>query len=384
MIINVQYKPKTQLLRKKLMETLIMNDAADIIIKIFRLYIIRMKYHQTKLAVTRRYSKNTQSSVTGYSYRSFGSNESWNSGSGKCNNLNGGANQLRKRSDNSFSSSNSNDKKSQNSASKSSKYFTTKNFKGFASKLLYGKPKSPLDMKGTTNKESSKILQRGHDEFNSVEYDNREYHESLKSGRPRKCSSSKIDKLNDHLLINSDTSSPPSKTINNAIIKLKDLKIDNSPTSTSTSNLIENASDGNLRKNGGDITPKQNTMKLVGKSLSTSAISHIKPQLITQSSSISATSTATSTSISTSSSSFFSIHENRTKMNKELKDKSKTNHKAMKALRKEKLMRAKEDSYVLVAQKAYCLISSEEMQSSQFQVITVDCLFLSFFIFSCF
>ena len=354
-----------------------MNDAADVIIKMFRLYIIRMKYHQTKLAVTRRYSKNTQSSVTGYSYRSFGSNESWNSGSDKSN-LNGGANQLRKRSDNSFSTSNSIDKKSQNSASKSSKYFTTKNFKGFASKLLYGKPKSPLDMKGSSNKETSKILQRGHDQFNLVEDDHREYHDSLKSGRPRKCSLSKIDKTDDHLLINSETSSPASKTINNInnINRLKDVKNDNSPTSTSTSNLMEIASDVNLRKNGGDITPKQNTMKLVGKSLSTSAISHIKPQLISQS-----TATSTSNPISTSSSSFFSIHENRTKMNKELKDKSKTNYKVIKALRKEKLMRAKEDSYVLVAQKAYCLISSEEMQSSQFQVITVDCLFLSFYFF---
>ena len=355
-----------------------MNDAADKIIKIFRLYIIRMKYHQTKLAVTRRYSKNTQSSMTGYSYRSFGSNESWNSnsGSGKSNNLNGAANQLRKRSDNSFSSSNSVDKKSQNSASKSSKYFTTKNFKGFASKLLYGRPKSPIDMKGSTKKESSKILQRGQDEFNSSEYDNREYHESLKSGRPRKCSLSKIDKLDDI----SDTSSPPSK-INNKLKDLKELKNDNSP--SSTSNLMEIASDNNLRKNGGDITPKQN-MKSVGKSLSTSAISHTKPQLVTQSSSISttnSTSAPTSTSISTSSSSFFSIHENRTKMNKELKDKSKTNYKVIKALRKEKIMRAKEDSFVLVAQKAYCLISSEEMQSSQFQVLIRFLIFLFFCIF---
>lgn len=365
------------------MEILIMNDAADKIIKIFRLYIIRLKYHQTKLAVTRRYSKNTQSSTTGYSYRSFGSNESWNSnsGSGKSN-LNGTANQLRKRSDNSFSSSNSVDKKSQNSASKSSKYFTTKNFKGFASKLLYGKPKSPIDMKGSTKKESSKILQRGQDEFNSVEYDNREYHESLKSGRPRKCSISKIDKLDDI----SDTSSPPSKINNtNKLKDLKELKNDNSP--TSTSNLMEIASDNNLRKNGGDITPKQN-MRLVGKSLSTSAINHTRPQLVTQSSSISTTnSTSTSTSApnstSISSSSFFSIHENRTKMNKELKDKSKTNYKVIKALRKEKIMKAKEDSFVLVAQKAYCLISSEEMQSSQFQVMNCF-LFLLLFIYLCY
>lgn len=353
-----------------------MNDAADKIIKLFRLYIIRMKFHQTKLAATRRYSKINQklSPLTaGYSYRSFGSNESWNSGSGKNNNNNGnGINQLRKRSDNSFSSSNSADKKSQNSASKSSKYFTTKNFKGFASKLLYGKPKSPIDIRGQTIKESSKILQRGQDEFNSSEFDNKEYHEFLKSGRPRKCSLSKINKFDEI----SDTSSPPAKITN----KNKDFKGDNSPILTPY--LGENTAENNLRKSGGEITPNRN-MKIVGKSLSTNAISVTKPQMTNNSSTSTSTSTATasstSTSTSISSSSFFSIHENRNKMNKEIKDKSKTNYTAIKAVRKERIMKAKEDSFVLVAQKAYCLISSEEMQSSQFQVIfdNICCFYYS-------
>jgi hypothetical protein len=352
------------------MEKLIMNDAADKIIKIFRLYIIRMKYHQTKLAASRRYSKINQKMspiIAGYSYRSFGSNESWHSGSGKNNNNNGnGLNSLRKRSDNSFSSSNSVDKKSQNSASKSSKYFTTKNLKGFASKLLYGKPKSPIDIRGQTLKESSKILQRGQDEFNSSEFDNKEYYEFLKNGRPRKCSLSKTEKSDDV----SDTSSPPAKLIS----KNKDFKGDNSPILTPY--LGENSNlDNNLRKSNGEITPKRN-MKIVGKSLSTNAISVTKSQMTnstTSTSSVTATSTASSTSIS--SSSFFSIHENRKKMNKELKDKSKTNNTAIKALRKERILKAKEDSFVLVAQKAYCLISSEEMQSSQFQVIFVAVIF---------
>ena len=65
-------------------------------------------------------------------------------------------------------------------------------------------------------------------------------------------------------------------------------------------------------------------------------------------------------------------------MNNELKDKSKTNNTTIKALRKERILQAKEDSYVLVAQKAYCLISSEEMQSSQFQVIYHYFLYLFF------
>jgi hypothetical protein len=339
------------------MEKLIMNDAADKIIKMFRLYIIRMKYHQTKLAASRRYSKINQKMSplrAGYSYRSFGSYESWHSGSGKNNNNGNGINSLRKRSDNSFSSSNSVDKKSQNSASKASKYFTTKNLKGFASKLLYGKPKSPIDIRGQTNKASSKILQRGQDEFNSSEFDNKEYHEFLNSGRPRKCSLSKTEKFDDV----SDTSSPPAKTIS----KNKDLKGDNSPILTPYLGENSNSAENNLRKSGGEITPKR-SMKIVGKSLSTNAISVTKSQMTSNT-----TSTATLSSTSISSSSFFSIHENRKKMNKELKDKSKTNYTAIKALRKERILQAKEDSFVLVTQKAYCLISSEEMQSSQFQV----------------
>ena len=347
------------------MEKLIMNDAADRIIKIFRLYIIRMKYHQTRLAATRRYSKINQKmspSIAGYSNRSFGSNESWHSGSGKNNSNNGnGINSLRKRSDNSFSSSNSVDKKSQNSASKSSKYFTTKNLKGFASKLLYGKPKSPIDIRGQTNKESSKILQRGQDEFNSSEFDNKEYYEFLKNGRPRKCSVSKTEKCDDV----SDTSSPPAKMIS----KNKDFKGDNSPILTPYIGENSNSTENILRKSNGEITPKRN-MKIVGKSLSTNAISVTKSQM-TNNTTSSASATSTSSSTSISSSSFFSIHENRKKMNKELKDKSKTNYTAIKAVRKERVLKAKEDSYVLVAQKAYCLISSEEMQSSQFQVIFV-------------
>ena len=63
------------------------------------------------------------------------------------------------------------------------------------------------------------------------------------------------------------------------------------------------------------------------------------------------------------------VHKNKQDVNIELKEKQKQNQRNLLRLRKEHSLRIKEDSFYLVTQKAFCLISVEADHSALFQVL---------------
>jgi hypothetical protein len=369
-ITNVQYKPKSDILKKNLMRISVMNDAADKIISIFRLYLAQKKWNEFRSG--KRDSKGSLTGLrflpnsTGQSYRSYGSNDTYSSNTSKST-LSGTAAQGRKRSEGSLAGTNSLGEKKPQSSTRSSKYFTAKHLKGLASKLLYGKPKSPVELRDLLTKEASKLQTRISMELNASDFNDKEFVSNMnmnmnmnvgvKAGRSRKNSiaglrssgGSSIGPVRSSLKFekSSRALSPvlaPYEGETPAEIK----KRKDSDESVSSAKVVSKVEERQARSNE--------------RSVSTSAIQSEREKERSQS----IDSTLYGTSIS--SSSFFSVHENKQKINEELKDRQKRDYKEIKTLLRDRALKAKEKSYVLVTQKAYCLICSEEKHSSLFQV----------------
>jgi hypothetical protein len=352
----------------------VMNDAADKIISIFRLYLAQKKWIEFRSG--KRDSKGSLTGLrflpnsTGQSYRSYGSNDTYSSNTSKST-LSGTAAQGRKRSEGSLSGTNSLGEKKPQSSTRSSKYFTAKHLKGLASKLLYGKPKSPVELRDLLTKEASKLQTRISMELNASDFNDKEFVNNMnmnmnmntnmsvgvKAGRPRKNSiaglrssgGSSIGPVRSSLKFekSSRALSPvlaPYEGETPAEIK----KRKDSDESVSSAKVVSKVEERQARSNE--------------RSVSTSAIQSEREKERSQS----IDSTLYGTSIS--SSSFFSVHENKQKINEELKDRQKKDYKEIKILLRDRALKAKEKSYVLVTQKAYCLICSEEKHSSLFQV----------------
>ena len=366
-IINVQYKPKTDLLRRKLSLIKKMNEAADKIISIIRLYIsIKKSSHSKQMSRNSKSNypgSNTKSSqnINNGTYRTYGSNDSNSNwiGGNKNNGTTNGNIQARKRSD-SFTTSSSFEKNPV-------KYLTAKNLKGFASKFLYGRSKSPVDMMSPTGKNNLNTSLHYIDDTYSQNGSQREVLSHSKSFRLKKGPSSNVRESrangsNSIIVKKCMSGREGEKEINNAYTATT-ISIFETP-----AQVIKRI---NIENNGVDISDMNHDKK--NKS---SPIISLKDQGRLHSFdsykrflTTTEASEMTSNNDASNSKSFFSVHLNKQKINGELKEKQKKDHQVMKRKRKEDALRLVEDSYVLLTQKAYCLISSEEKQSTLFQVL---------------
>ena len=350
----------------------IMNDAADKIIAIFRLYIAQRKWNQLRSGL-----RDSKASLTGLrflpnsggmsSYRTYGSNDTYSSNTSKS--TTSGTAGGRKRSEGSLSGANSlGDKKPQGSATRSSKYFTAKHLKGLASKLLYGKPKSPVELRNLLTKEASKLQTRISMELNASDFNDREYVNNMKSGPGPGQGPGRSRKNSIAVLRNSGGSAGP---VRNSLKSEKPLR-PQSPQLTPH----EGETSGEVRQRGSmdlgsdSASTAKPLIKEAGRqsrnterSVSTSSI-HSEAER----NRIKSVESSMQYGTSISSSSFFSVHENKQKINEELKDRQKRDYRDIKMLLRDRALKSKEKSYVLVTQKAYCLICSEEKHSALFQV----------------
>ena len=346
-----------------------MNEAADKIISIIRLYISIKKMSQkpvrrnSKTNYPGSNSKHSQNMNSG-TYRTYGSNDSnsnWSGGNKNGNVLNGNI-QARKSRDGSFSSSSSFEKKPV-------KYLTAKNLKGFASKFLYGRSKSPVDMKSPTGKDTLNMSLHYTDDGYSQNGSQREMSSHSKSYRLKKGSGSNLR--------DSRANSSNSLIVKNGLNGKDREKGFNTARTADTISIFETPAQVikriNIENNGVEISDMNNDKK--NKS---SPIISLRDQgkLHSFDSYKSSLTTMENSDVSSNNSasvsqSFFSVHLNKQKINGELKEKQKKSHQIMKRKRKEDALKLVEDSYVLLTQKAYCLISSEEKQSTLFQVSVI-------------
>jgi hypothetical protein len=343
----------------------VMNDAADKIISIFKLYIAQKKWNEFRSEKRDSSSKGSLTGLrflpnsTGQSYRSYGSNDTYSSNTSKST-LSGTA-AGRKRSEGSLLGTNSLGEKKPQSSTRSSKYFTAKHLKGLASKLLYGKPKSPVELRDLLTKEASKLQTRISMELNASDFSDKEFVNSMnmnvgvKGGRSRKNSiaglrssgGSSIGPVRSSLKFEkSSRALSPALAEGETPVEIKKRK--DSDASASSVKVVSKVEERQSRGNE--------------RSVSTSAIQSEREKERIRSIDTSLHGT------SISSSSFFSVHENKQKINEELKDRQKRDYKEIKILLRDRVLKAKEKSFVLVTQKAYCLICSEEKHSSLFQV----------------
>ena len=375
-----------------------MNDAADKIISIFRLYLAQKKWSEFRSG--KRDSKGSLTGLrflpnsTGMSYRSYGSNDTYSSNTSKST-LSGTA-VGRKRSEGSLSGTNSLGEKKPQGSTRSSKYFTAKHLKGLASKLLYGKPKSPVELRDLLTKEASKLQTRISMELNASDFNDKEYTNNISSN----------SNSNSNINVNTNGGVKPVRSRKNSIAGLRNsggsnigpvrssLKFEKSARALSpdlTPHESETPAEVKKRKDSDVKTESAPSVKVLSKaedrqprsnerSVSTSAIQSEREKE-KEKERVQSTDSNALYGTSVSSSSFFSVHENKQKINEELKDRQKRDYKAIKSLLRERALKAKEKSYVLVTKKAYCLICSEERHSSLFQVWALFIVFSTVILF---
>ena len=350
------------------------------------------------------------------SFRKYGSSETY--GSAKSNttknsnlssscystNSNGNStNRSRKRTESSTGSPTSHEKdgekdrdrdkekdgKKDRTVSKPVRYFTTKGLKVLANKLLGGKPKSPLTMQmqqllegsvknmnmnivvnGITSSGSSKniLMDSNNNSSNSSKshYSTNTSNTSHNNGNNNGNNGNNNGNNSNNNSINNSQSSRFSD--DTTVINTKNLtvsKYKKNVTKGSTNSLAVSTASSSpvLSRYTGDtaeeIRYRRNSQNSVNSSENGNENS------IFQSVSNSMKSNLTSFSVSGS-----SIHDQRENVTKELKERHKQNQRDLRRIRKECSLKIMEDSFCLVTQKAYCLVSSEADHSALFQVLS--------------